>query len=55
LRTTLISFPLLTLNPQSLEVIARQSNTSTKMTHKNYLDEDDIMMIEEYRTLYPSK
>jgi hypothetical protein len=25
------------------------------MIHKNYLDEDDIMMIEEYRTLYPSK
>ena len=42
-------------NPQSLEVIARQSNTSTKMLHSNYLDEDDVMMIEEYRKMYPKK
>ena len=42
-------------NPQSLEVIARQSNTSTKMIHRNYLDEDDIMMVEEYKKLYPKK
>lgn len=42
-------------NPQALEVIARQSNTSTKMIHSNYLDEDDIMMIEEYRKMYPKK
>jgi hypothetical protein len=42
-------------NPQCLEVIARQSNTSTKMIHRNYLDEDDIMMIEEHKKLYPSK
>jgi len=42
-------------NPQSLEVIARQSNTSAKMIHRNYLDEDDIMMVEEYRKLYPNK
>ena len=42
-------------NPQSLEVIARQSNTSTKMIHRNYLDEDDVMMIEEYRKMYPKK
>ncbi len=42
-------------NPQSLEVIARQSNTSPKMIHKNYLDEDDIMMVEEYRKMYPNK
>jgi len=42
-------------NPQSLEVIARQSNTSPKMIHRNYLDEDDIMMIEEYRKMYPNK
>ena len=42
-------------NPQSLEVIARQSNTSAKMLHSNYLDEDDIMMIEEYRKMYPKE
>lgn len=42
-------------NPQSVEIIARQSNTSPRMIHKNYLDEDDIMMIEEYRKLYPKK
>ena len=42
-------------NPQSLEVIARQSNTSPKMIHRNYLDEDDIMMVEEYRRMYPNK
>jgi len=42
-------------NPQSLEVIARQSNTSPKMIHRNYLDEDDIMMVEEYRKMYPNK
>ena len=42
-------------NPQSLEVIARQSNTSPKMIHKNYLDEDDIMMVEEYRKMYSNK
>jgi len=23
------------------------------MIHSNYLDEDDIMMIEEYRKMYP--
>jgi hypothetical protein len=42
-------------NPQSLEVIARQSNTSPKMIHRNYLDEDDIMMVEEYRKMYSNK
>jgi hypothetical protein len=36
-------------------VIARQSNTSTKMIHRNYLDEDDVMMIEEYQKMYSKK
>ena len=34
---------------------ARQSNTSTKMIHRNYLDEDDVMMIEEYQKMYSKK
>ena len=42
-------------NPANLEIIARQSNTSTKMVHQNYLDEDDIMMKQEYRKLHPKK
>ena len=42
-------------NPANLEVIARQSNTSSKMIHKNYLDEDDVMLIEEHRKFYPKK
>jgi len=25
------------------------------MIHRNYLDEDDVMMIEEYRKMYPKK
>jgi hypothetical protein len=42
-------------NPANVEIIARQSNTSPKMMRKNYLDEDDIMLIEEHRKLYPKK
>ena len=42
-------------NPANVEVIARQSNTSPKMIHRNYLDEDDVMLIEEHRKLYPKK
>ena len=30
-------------------------NTSTKMIHRNYLDEDDVMMIEEYQKMYSKK
>ena len=42
-------------NSANLEIIARQSNTSSKMIHKNYLDEDDVMMKQEYRKLYRNK
>ena len=42
-------------NPANVEIIARQSNTSPKMIHRNYLDEDDIMLIDEHRKLYPKK
>ena len=44
-----------TKNPQSLKMIARQSNTSPKMIHINYLDEDDVMMFKEYRKMYSKK
>ena len=37
----------------SLEVVARQMNTSTKMLHKNYLDSDDKMLLEEHKRLFP--
>ena len=35
----------------SLEVIDRQLNTLPKMIDGNYLDEDDVMMVEENRKL----
>ena len=38
-----------------LEVIAKSSNTSTKMIQKHYLDNEDTMMIEEHKRLYPTK
>ena len=37
----------------SLEVVARQMNTSTKMLHRNYLDNDDKMLLEEHKRLFP--
>ena len=38
-----------------IEVIAKSSNTSTKMIQKHYLDNEDTMMIEEHKRLYPTK
>jgi len=38
-----------------LEVIAKSSNTSTKMIQKHYLDNEDTMMIKEHKRMYPSK
>jgi hypothetical protein len=30
-------------------------NTSEKMLHSNYLDDDDIMLSEEFNKMYPKK
>tara|TARA_B100000902_G_scaffold356269_1_gene369802 strand:- start:1555 stop:2790 length:1236 start_codon:yes stop_codon:yes gene_type:complete len=38
-----------------LELIAKSSNTSTKMIQKHYLDNEDTMMIEEHKRMYPTK
>lgn len=38
-----------------LKVIAKQMNTSEKMLHSNYLDDDDIMLSEEFNQMYKSK
>ena len=38
-----------------LSVIAKQMNTSEKMLHSNYLDDDDIMFSEEYNKMYKKK
>ena len=38
-----------------LEVVARSSNTSVKIVKKNYLDNEDTMMINEHRRLFPKK
>ena len=38
-----------------LKVIARQMNTSEKMLHSAYLDDDDIMLSEEFNMMYPKK
>jgi len=38
-----------------LSVIAKQMNTSEKMLHSNYLDDDDIMLSEEFNKMYPKK
>ena len=38
-----------------LEVIAKSSNTSAKMIQKHYLDNEDRMMIEEHKRLFPTK
>ena len=38
-----------------LSVIAKQMNTSEKMLHSAYLDDDDIMFSEEYNKMYKSK
>ena len=35
-----------------LEIIARSSNTSSKMIQRNYLDSEDTMMIEEHKRLF---
>ena len=37
-----------------LEVIAKSSNTSAKMIQKHYLDNEDRMMIEEHKRLFPT-
>ena len=36
-----------------LEVVARSSNTSVKIVKKNYLDNEDTMMINEHKRLFP--
>ena len=36
-----------------LSIIARQMNTSEKMLHSAYLDDDDILLSEEYNKMYP--
>jgi len=38
-----------------LKVIAKQMNTSEKMLHSNYLDDDDIMLSEEFNQMYSNK
>ena len=38
-----------------LSVIAKQMNTSEKMLHSNYLDDDDILLSEEYNKMYSKK
>ena len=38
-----------------LELIAKGSNTSMKMIQKHYLDNEDTMMIEEHKRMYPTK
>ena len=38
-----------------LSVIAKQMNTSEKMLHSAYLDDDDILLSEEYNKMYPKK
>ena len=38
-----------------LKVIAKQMNTSEKMLHSAYLDDDDIMLSEEYNMMYNKK
>ena len=38
-----------------MKVIAKQMNTSEKMLHSAYLDDDDIMLSEEYNMMYPKK
>ena len=38
-----------------LSVIAKQMNTSEKMLHSNYLDDDDIIFSEEYNKMYVVK
>jgi len=37
-----------------LEVVARSANTSVKIVKKNYLDNEDTMMIKEHKRLFPS-
>ena len=38
-----------------MKVIAKQMNTSEKMLHSADLDDDDIMLSEEYNMMYPKK
>ena len=38
-----------------LSVIAKQMNTSEKMLHSAYLDDDDILLSEEYNKMYSKK
>ncbi len=38
-----------------LSVIAKQMNTSEKMLHSAYLDDDDILLSEEYNKMYAKK
>jgi len=37
----------------SLEVVARQMNTSQRMLQVHYLDEDDKMITDEHKRLFP--
>jgi hypothetical protein len=37
-----------------LEVVARTANTSVKIVKKNYLDNEDNMMIQEHKRLFPT-
>ena len=37
-----------------LEVVARSANTSVKIVKKNYLDNEDTMMIKEHKRLFPT-
>ena len=36
-----------------LEVVARSANTSVKVVKKSYLDNEDTMMINEHKRLFP--
>ena len=40
---------------EMLQIILEQMNTSEKMLHSAYLDDDDIMLSEEYNMMYPKK
>ncbi len=38
-----------------MKVIAKQMNTSEKMLHSAYLDDDDILLSEEFNMMYPKQ
>ncbi len=41
------------MNGVPLEIIARSANTSVKIIKKNYLDNEETMMINEHKKLPP--